>query len=480
MGELLNKSQSGKHLALAVLGTIVLVLGLSLPVTEWSAPANALRLSPAIFNSQFEPTPRLLWHSDDISRNPNRVDVGFTVSVISHKKLKEEASLLRTSTQENRNLQLMLDLQDRLILKLPTLVDNSWRLREVLVKVDMEQNDPARIVFAFDETRSFFSVKFNGRPVNLERDLKGEVIAPGTILPWFDFLEVGSVAATLSVKITEIGIAIGSIPFHLNLQYLKLFLLVLALLFFTPVVNKVLHSQKLRISSVKIRRLYTRVNVVILGVCVIVALFTPTKFVFTTEEGVSRSSTISANKGFELIIKYELISKPASSYALVLSIGREFNSGIALSFDQYGSQFLVLGSNVATGLPLGNYQLIPMNNSELGSHEIVFSYSGVSNENVRIEVNYDGNEVGLIDAVTNAPPIAQDLNLESLSPVEVSPSNEFGAVSKVQSLRVRVPAEVSLLGPFYRSGLVVALFAGLPFLSSRQSKRKTVGLRSDD
>lgn len=480
MRELLNKSQIGKYLALTVLGIIILVLGLSLPSREWSAPANAMRISPTTFNSQFEPTPRLLWHSDDISRNPNRVDVGFTVSVISQKKLKGKASLLRTSTQENRNLQLMLDLQDRLILRLPTLVDNSWRLREVLVKTEWEQNDPARIVFAFDETRSFFSVKLNGRPINLERDLKGEAITPGTILPWFDFLEVGSVAATLSVKITEIGIAIGSIPFHLNLQYLKLFLLVLSLLFFTPVVNQVLQLQKLIIYKVKIRHLYTRVNVVILAVCVIVALFTPTKFIYKTEEDIARSSSMSANKGFELIIKYELISKPVSNYALVLSIGREFNSGIALSFDQYGSQFLVLGSKVRTGLPLGNYQLIPMNNSELGSHEIVFSYSDVSTEDMTIEVNHDGNKIALIDAVTNAPPIVEDLNLEFLSPIQVSPSNEFGAVSKVQSLKVRIPAEISLLGPLYRSGLVVALFVGLPLLDSRRSRRKSVGVRSND
>lgn len=478
--ELLDKSQLGKHLALTLLGIIVLVLGLCLPSTEWSAPANAMRLSPSIFNSQFEPTPRLLWHSVDISRNPNRVDVGFTFSVISQKKLKGKASLLRTSTQENRNLQLVLDLQDGLILKLPTLLDNSWRLREVLVKAGWEQNDPAKIVFAFDETRSFFSVKLNGHPVNLERDLKGEVITPGTILPWFDFLELGTVAATLPVKITEIGVAVGPIPFHINLQYLKLLLLALSFLFLYPAINLFLHSQKFRIYKDKFQCLYTKVDAMILAICLLFTLFIPGEFTHKTEKDISKSSQLQLNKNFELIIEYELISKPILKYAFVLSLGKEFNSGIGLTFDQYGSQFLVLGSKLATGLPLGNYQLIPMNNSELGSHEIVLSYSSATSQNVTIEVTYDGNKIVLIDAVTGVPPIAQNLDLDVLSPIQISPLNEFGASSKVDSLRVRLPVKTLLLSPLFRSAIIIALFIILPVLTSRRRGRKTAGVRSND
>ena len=482
MRELLNRSQSGRYLALAVLGIIVLVLGLSLPSSEWSAPANATRLSPVIFNSQFEQTPRLLWHSGDISRNPDRVDVGFTFSVISQKKLKGRVNLLRTSTQENRNLQLILNQQGELIVKFPTLVDNSWRLREVLVQAAWALNNPARIDFAFDDTRSFFSIKLNGYLVSLERDIKGEVITPGTILPWFDFLELGTVASILPVKITEIGVAVGPIPFHINLQYLKLLLLVLFFLFLCPVINLFLHSQKFRNYKHKFQCLYTRVDAMILAICLMFALFMPGEFTHKhkTEKDISKSSQLKLNKKFELIIKYELISKPITKYAFVFSLGKEFNSGIGLTFDQYGSQFLVLGSKISTGLPLGNYQLIPMNNSEIGSHEIVLSYSSATYQNVTIEVTYDGNKIDLIDAVTGVPPITQNLDLDVLSPVRISPLNEFGAISKVDLLRIRLPVKTSLLSPLFRSVIIIALFIILPVLTGRRRGRKTVRVSSND
>jgi hypothetical protein len=218
----------------------------------------------------------------------------------------------------------------------------------------------------------------------------------------------------------------------------------------------------------------------ILAICLLFTLFIPGEFTHKTEKDISKSSQLQLNKNFELIIEYELISKPILKYAFVLSLGKEFNSGIGLTFDQYGSQFLVLGSKLATGLPLGNYQLIPMNNSELGSHEIVLSYSSATSQNVTIEVTYDGNKIVLIDAVTGVPPIAQNLDLDVLSPIQISPLNEFGASSKVDSLRVRLPVKTLLLSPLFRSAIIIALFIILPVLTSRRRGRKTAGVRSND
>ncbi len=468
----MSKSQLGKQVALAFVGLIFLILGVSLPSSEWSAPANAMRLSPSIFNSEFEITPRMIWRSGDVTRNPNRVDVGFTISAISQKKLKGKVSLLRTSTQENRNLQLVLNQRGELILRLPTLFDNSWRPRDVLVEAAWGQNNPTRIDIAFDDTRLFFSIKLNGHLVNLERDLEGKVISPGTIVPWFDFLELGTFASSLPVKITDIGLAIGPIPFQLNLQHLKLFLLVLSLLFFYPVINLFLYSQRVRTYRDELQSLYTRVDAVLLSICVLATLIVPTGIPQITEEMISETSHIETNEKFEVIIKYELISKPISKFAFVTLLGKEHSTGLGLSFDQFGSQFVVLGSKTPTGKPLGDYQLIPMNNSEMGSHEIHLTYSGTKSENATLDIFFDGTKVGLIDAVTNAPPLVQNLDLVSLTPIQISPSNDFGASSEVDSIHIRHHGEISLLGPLARSAVIVALSVSLTVLKSHRRRRK--------
>ena len=472
-----------KCCGLTFVGMILLILSLGIPGNEWSAPANATRLNPAIFNSEFETRPRVIWNSGDISRNPDRVDVSFTLAIDSAKPLNRKVTLLSTSNQENRNLRLLVNQQGNMVLQLPMLVNNSWSLGEVLVKVGLTGINPILINISFDGTRSFFSVKLDGYPVNIARTITGEAVPLESIVPWFDFLELGTTAALLPVKITEIGVAVGPIPFHVNLQFFKLFLLVFSLLFFYPMANLLLHSQKLRIYGLKLYALYTKSNIVFIAACVLAALLLPKELANTTEERISKTSLISQvikNEKFTFVIEYEIISKPISKFAFVMSLGKEHNSGIGLTLDQYGSQFLVLGSRIPTGMPLGNYQLIPMSNSEMGLHQIIFSYSGVTPEETTLEIIFDRKKIDLIDAVTGAPSVVGNLDLDSLSPVQLSPQNKFGASSKVNSLRLRYSAPISLLGPINRSVVMLGLLISLAVFNARRRRHGTVTPGSND
>ena len=476
-------TQLSRYLAIALLGVVLLILGVTLPNNQWSAPSNATRLNPLPFNSEFEAVPRVVWNSADIRRNPNRVDFGFNLVVTSDKKLKEETSLLSTSIQNNRNLQLYLDQRGTVVLRIPTLVNNTWKPVEVLVKENLRKNELMRIDVSFDDTRSFFSVKLNGEFLKIEKTLTGEIISEDSAAPLFDFIELGTPAAKLSVKITAIGVAIGPIPFQLDIQYLKLFLLVLSLLFFYPIINLILYTKRFRSYMDKIQLLYTRDNVLVIVVCVLIALFLPGKLSRTIEKEIIqnfRISEVSESREFQLVIKYQTIAKPISKYATIMSLGQEFYSGMALTFDQYGSQFLVLGSKVPTGSPLQNYQLLPMNNSDLGLHQIAISYRGTTFEDAELEVVFDNTEIDLRDAVTGTPLNIQNLDFDRLSPVLLSPQNEFGASSKVDSLRVRLSAPISLPGPLSRSVVIFVLILSLAVFNARRRRHGTLPSGSND
>jgi hypothetical protein len=471
-------TQLSRYLVIALLGAVLLILGVMIPNNQWSAPSNATRLNPLPFDSEFEAVPRVVWNSADIRRNPNRVDFGFNLVVTSDKRLKEKASLLSTSIQNNRNLQLYLDQRGTVVLRIPTLVNNTWKPVEVLVKEDLRKNELMRIDVSFDDTRSFFSVKLNGEFLKIEKTLTGEIISEDSTAPLFDFIKLGTPAAKLGLKITEIGVAIGPIPFQLDLQYLKLFLLVLSLLFFYPIINLILHSKRLRNYIDRIQLLYTRENVVVIIVCVLLALFIPGELKRTIEQEItqkSRISEISESKEFQMVIEYQTITKPISNYATVISLGQEFYSGIALTFDQYGSQFLVFGSRVPIGSPLQKHQLLPMNNSDLGLHQIVISYKQKT-----LEVVFDNTKVDLKDAVTGTPLNIQNLDFESLAPIQLFPQNEFGASSKVESLRLKLPAPISLLGPVFRSVVILGILIGLAIFNAYRRSRGTVTPRSND
>jgi len=476
-------TQLSRYLAIASLGVVMLILGVTIPNNQWSAPSNATRLNPLPFNSEFEAVPRVVWNSVDIRRNPNRVDFGFNLVVTSDNKLKEKASLLSTSIQNNRNLQLYLDQRGTVILRIPTLVNNTWKPVEVLVKEDLRKNELMRIDISFDDTRSFFLVKLNGEFLKIEKTLTGEIISKDSAAPLFDFIELGTPAVKLSVKITEIGVAIGPIPFQLDLQYLKLFLLVLSLLFFYPIINLIIYTKRFRNYIERIQLLYSRENIVVVIVCVLVAIFVPGELTRTTEKEITenfRISEISESREFQMVIEYQTIAKPISKYATVMSLGQEFYSGIALTFDQYGSQFLVFGSRVPTGSPLQNHQLLPMNNSDLGLHQIVISYQRTTFKNAEIKVIFDDSKVDLKDAVTETPLNIQNLDFESLAPVQLSPQNEFGASSKVNSLRLIIPAPISLLGPVYRSVAILVLLISLAVFNARRRSRGPVTPGSND
>jgi len=259
--------------------------------------------------------------------------------------------------------------------------------------------------------------------------------------------------------------------------------LVLSLLFFYPIINLILYSRRFRNYINRIQLLYTRENVVVIILCVLIALFVPGEITRTTEKEItqnSRISEINESREFQIVIEYQTIAKPISNYATVMSLGQEFYSGIALAFDQYGSQFLVFGSRVQIDSPLQKHQLLPMNNSDLGSHQITISYKRTTFDDDELEVVFDNTKVDLKDAVAGAPLDTQNLDFDSLAPVQLSPQNEFGASSKVDSLRLKLPAPISLLGPVYRSVALLGLLISLAVFNARRRSRGPVTTGSND